>query len=186
MRTGTHYFARGVSSVVEQNRHKFALNKIDEATGGTELINGALNGVSHIHHRRTESLSCEMGRRHFINGNTADASTNGHIVITKSLVAAAAATTGLSPDVQRRLALYKAMECENICLCFLCKTINNIIVAPSPRQRCRIRTNPWFSSIDQPTPAVGLGLSKRNDMETSSTSSGIKSSSDAGIEDKPG
>lgn len=115
MRTGTHYFARGISSVVEQNRHKFALNKIDEATGGTELINGAFeNGANHIHHRRTESLSCEMGRRHFINGNTTmESANNGHVMITKSLVAATAAT-GLSPDVQRRLALqnYKAMECK--------------------------------------------------------------------------
>lgn len=60
-----------------------------------------------------------------------------------------------------------------------------MFIAPSPRQRCRIRTNPWFSSID-PAILAGINSSKKLDMETSSTSSGIKSSSDAGIEDNIG
>lgn len=55
--------------------------------------------------------------------------------------------------------------------------------APSPRQRCRIKTNPWLST---PETAVGNSNSimKKMDIDTSSTSSGIKSSSDAGTDDK--
>lgn len=58
-------------------------------------------------------------------------------------------------------------------------------VAPSPRQRCRIRTNPWLSTPDA-TAAVpnGNAMMKKMDIDTSSTSSGVKSSSDAGTDDK--
>lgn len=122
MRTGTHYFPRGVSSVaaVEQSRQKFGLNKIDETVGGT----GETTPLNGNYHRRTESLSCELSRRHFghngSNGIAAEAALgNGHKFLTNNMMAAAAAAAaaaspGMSPDVQRRLALqtYKAMECK--------------------------------------------------------------------------
>lgn len=119
MRTGTHYFPRGVSSVaaVEQSRQKFGLNKIDETVGGA----GETTHMNGNYHRRTESLSCELSRRHFghngSNGIAAETSL-GHKFLTNNMLAAAAAAAaaaspGMSPDVQRRLALqtYKAMEC---------------------------------------------------------------------------
>ncbi|XP_037049316.1 serine-rich adhesin for platelets isoform X2 [Bradysia coprophila] len=155
MRTGTHYFPRGVSSVVEQSRHKFGLNKIDEATGAETNS-----------HRRTES--CDSNRRP-LNGGT-DVIANGHVLAAKANFNSVVVSTGLSPDLQRRLALqnYKGME------------------SPSPRQRCRIRTNPWFQAIDPTCIVPNSNNSKRIDMDTSSTSSGIKSSSDAGTDDKNG
>lgn len=103
MRTGTHYFPRGVSSVVEHNRHKFGLNKIDEATGAETNS-----------HRRTES--CDSNRRPLNNGsNAVDAIANGYVLAAKTNLHSVIVSTGLSPDLQRRLALqnYKGMECKN-------------------------------------------------------------------------
>lgn len=62
---------------------------------------------------------------------------------------------------------------------FFCTT------APSPRQRCRIRTNPWFSSVD-PEPFniptdFQPGNKQRRDRDSdhsATSSSGIKSNSD--------
>lgn len=121
MRTGTHYFPRGVSSVaVEQTRQKFGLNKIDETTGNDSLLINNNAAIPNSQHRRTESLSCELGRRHF-GVNTAGVlitepliNTNAHHLLGGKHVINS--NTGLSPDVQRRLALqnYKAMECKFI------------------------------------------------------------------------
>lgn len=63
--------------------------------------------------------------------------------------------------------------------------IFHALAAPSPRQRCRIKTNPWLSAPET-TVTVGNTNSMVNkmDIDTSSTSSGIKSSSDAGTDDK--
>lgn len=59
------------------------------------------------------------------------------------------------------------------------------LIAPSPRQRCRIKTNPWLSTPDTAiSMAMGNSVMKKMDIDTSSTSSGIKSSSDAGTDDK--
>lgn len=109
MRTGTHYFPRGVSSVVavEQSRHKFGLNKIDEVTGSETTITNS--------HRRTES--CDSGRRSLHNGGggmSVDVIGNGHVLATKTNLHSVIVSTGLSPDLQRRLALqnYKGMECK--------------------------------------------------------------------------
>lgn len=56
--------------------------------------------------------------------------------------------------------------------------------APSPRQRCRIRTNPWFSTAEVQNLNSNIS-GKIQDIETSSTtSSGIKSNSDNGSDDK--
>lgn len=50
-----------------------------------------------------------------------------------------------------------------------------IFTAPSPRQRCRIRTNPWFSNAD---PIIVPPFNGKKDLDSGSTSSGIKSNSD--------
>lgn len=183
MRTGTHYFPRGVSSVVavEQSRHKFGLNKIDEGTGSETTSNS---------HRRTES--CDSNRRSLNNacgGMSVDVIGNGHVIAAKTNLHSVIVSTGLSPDLQRRLALqnYKGMECKNEYFSIESNRFNLLhIIAPSPRQRCRIRTNPWFQTIDPTCIIPNCGSSKRIDMDTSSTSSGIKSSSEAGTDEKNG
>uniref|UniRef100_A0A182RQH0 Uncharacterized protein n=1 Tax=Anopheles funestus TaxID=62324 RepID=A0A182RQH0_ANOFN len=49
------------------------------------------------------------------------------------------------------------------------------IESPSPRQRCRIRTNPWLTTADGALASVNC--IKRTEQDSGSTSSGIKSSS---------
>lgn len=115
MRTGTHYFpSRGVSSAavtIEHSRHKFGLNKIDEATPPPEDSLPIM-----MVHRRTES--CDIGRRNSMqNGNTPLVNNNSNGQQNNCLQAAnIVAVTGLSPDLQRRLALqnYKGLECKCI------------------------------------------------------------------------
>uniref|UniRef100_A0A182J060 Uncharacterized protein n=1 Tax=Anopheles atroparvus TaxID=41427 RepID=A0A182J060_ANOAO len=48
------------------------------------------------------------------------------------------------------------------------------IESPSPRQRCRIRTNPWLTTADG---VLASNCLKRTEQDSGSTSSGIKSSS---------
>lgn len=68
---------------------------------------------------------------------------------------------------------------------FVCFFVSSQFVAPSPRQRCRIKTNPWLSTPETSAAlANGNSITKKMDIDTSSTSSGIKSSSDAGTDDK--
>lgn len=92
MRTGTHYFPRGVSGVaaVERNCQKFGLNKIEE----TANESGAQAGS----HRRTESLD-------FARCSAPIAATGaGSSVVMRTM----------SPDIQRRLAYqsYRGLECK--------------------------------------------------------------------------
>lgn len=56
--------------------------------------------------------------------------------------------------------------------------------APSPRQRCRIRTNPWLTVADGDSTTTMSVAPKIMDCETGSTSSGVKSNSDVGTDEK--
>lgn len=121
MRTGTHYFpSRGVSSAavtIEQSRQKFGLNKIDEATPPP-------SDALPIVHRRTES--CDIGRRNSMQNCINPLANVGQ---QNNFQANIVAATGLSPDLQRRLALqnYKGLECRyssfwtvnHLCIFFL-------------------------------------------------------------------
>lgn len=67
MRTGTHYFPRGVNAVaaVERSRQKFGLNKIEETVGETmctaSITATAASNAIISNHRRTES--CDLSHR---------------------------------------------------------------------------------------------------------------------------
>lgn len=111
MRTGTHYFPRGVNGVaaVERSRQKFGLNKIDETVAeGTTTT--ALANHTNSHHRRTES--CDLGRRLPKRATNSIGITSDNGVIAKD--AQGYAMRGLSPDLHRHLAYqnYKGMECK--------------------------------------------------------------------------
>lgn len=115
MRTGTHYFPRGVASAggpnaIDKNRQKFGLNKIDETSSiGANIVDNGMSNGNYYHHRRTESMSCEPVRR--ILGVPPP---NMDAIMCNTNLCSATPSPGLSPDVQRRLALatYKAMECK--------------------------------------------------------------------------
>uniref|UniRef100_A0A182WMJ0 Uncharacterized protein n=1 Tax=Anopheles minimus TaxID=112268 RepID=A0A182WMJ0_9DIPT len=55
------------------------------------------------------------------------------------------------------------------------KHVEFCVDAPSPRQRCRIRTNPWLTTADGAL--ASANCIKRTEQDSGSTSSGIKSSS---------
>lgn len=123
MRTGTHYFPRGVNGVaaVERSRQKFGLNKIEESAVESTLLlvnqnTTTSSSSSSSTHRRTES--CDLSRRlpnmrainqigHLDNagGNAKDA---------QQPAPGYALSRGVSPDLHRRLAYqsYKGMECK--------------------------------------------------------------------------
>lgn len=107
MRTGIHYFPRGVNGVaaVERSRQKFGLNKIDETVGETIITN----------HRRTES--CDLGRRQppLLNGNMESTSgSSSAAAVEGKETFNYVSNRGLSPDLQRRLTYqnYKGFECK--------------------------------------------------------------------------
>lgn len=102
MRTGTHYFPRSAGSViVEKNRKKFGLNKIDEVN---------YYETSYTGHRRSESTvvngSKSLGREFDLmngTGNKNDDVPNWFNI-----------HPGISPDVQRRFSMLncKGIECK--------------------------------------------------------------------------
>lgn len=119
MRTGTHYFPRGVTGVaaVERNCQKFGLNKIEETasevaaattTSTTTISAKAATTVATTilsNHRRTES--CDLGKSK-LRAATALVPTSNDA---KTSVIAMRA---MSPDAQRRLAYqnYRGFECK--------------------------------------------------------------------------
>lgn len=61
-----------------------------------------------------------------------------------------------------------------------------LYLAPSPRQRCRIRTNPWVSNTDTLSSSNTSFPARKIENDSNSSSSGLKSSSDAGTDNRNG
>lgn len=129
MRTGTHYFPRGVNGVaaVERSRQKFGLNKIEETVGETictTTITSVTSNSVHSNHRRTES--CDLShRRHaattnLLSNSNSFSNCNGVAapIVSKEVSSLLQANTHsrLSPDLQRHLAYqsYRGFECKSI------------------------------------------------------------------------
>lgn len=134
MRTGTHYFPRGVNAVaaVERSRQKFGLNKIEETAGESVCANSQASSTSEnnhnivSNHRRTES--CDLSHRRqstgILSSSTTTTTTNnncngsGAPILPKEMCNLLQANTQsrMSPDLQRHLALqtYKGFECKSI------------------------------------------------------------------------
>lgn len=116
MRTGTHYFPRGIAAI-ERNRQKFGLNKIEETAGESANIASSANIVdtsSAGNHRRSES--CDL-RRERSTGTQATATvanvlsgggSTHSMDLTKMFQ-----TSQMSPDPQRHLGYrsYRGFEC---------------------------------------------------------------------------
>ncbi|XP_059614308.1 uncharacterized protein LOC132260298 [Phlebotomus argentipes] len=163
MRTGTHYFPKGANGMlIESNRYKYSgLNKIDEGGGNSSGCESVVGN-----HRRTES--CHLDRSAPAVSRSVGNQTN---YLLRNSLPAAPILSGTSPiPLQKNLTVHG-------------------IESPSPRQRCRIRTNPWFSTACQLETAANVHtsnfLNHRIDRDNSSTSSGVKSSaSDVGTDEK--
>ncbi|XP_065369120.1 serine-rich adhesin for platelets [Calliphora vicina] len=119
MRTGTHYFPKSVNSLaIEAQRYKFGLNKIEEMSPIDPLPK-----TSFAHRNIEENYS------------------------------ALAKQTIFTEPYEKSSSTFQAWETSEV------KSplpIRNTIViptlkgfeSPSPRQRCRIRTNPWYSTTE--------------------------------------
>lgn len=113
MRTGTHYFPRGVNAVaaVERSRQKFGLNKIEETVGESILSSTTTTATAIVsHHRRTESCDLSQKRHQ-------TTVLNGAALITKemcNLMQTNTAHSRMSPDLQRSMAYqnYRGFECK--------------------------------------------------------------------------
>lgn len=107
MRTGTHYFPRGVTGVaaVERNCQKFGLNKIEETASETMTTMTATATTILSNHRRTES--CDLGESKL---KTASAL----VPTSKDANTSVIAMRTMSPDVQRHLVYqnYRGFECK--------------------------------------------------------------------------
>lgn len=128
MRTGTHYFPRGVNAVaaVERSRQKFGLNKIDETVGETMCATSITNVSSNSiisNHRRTES--CDLSQRrqvatNMLSNSSSATSCNGSAapIVSKEVNSILQTNTHsrMSPDLQRHLAYqsYRGFECKSI------------------------------------------------------------------------
>lgn len=152
MRTGTHYFPRGVNGVaaVERSRQKFGLNKIEETVGETMCTTSITNSTSGSaiisNHRRTES--CDLGKHQrqssssiFKSNNSINSisgNNNGNGVATSilskevsSLLQANNTHSRMSPDLQRHLAYqtYRGFECKSLIQFTICLRLNHIHIS---------------------------------------------------------
>ncbi|GAB0095515.1 hypothetical protein DMENIID0001_109070 [Sergentomyia squamirostris] len=176
MRTGTHYFPKGANGMlIESNRYKYGgLNKIDEGGGNSSGCESVVGN-----HRRTES--CHLDRSMVSRTVERTTPNQTNYPLRNSLPAGSLLSAGTSPiPMPKNLAVQQSFNAKGI-------------ESPSPRQRCRIRTNPWFSTVcattqneGQPPTILNSNFGNhRIERDNSSTSSGIKSSaSDAGTDDK--
>lgn len=124
MRTGTHYFPRGVTGVaaVERNCQKFGLNKIEETAGESAIATTLTTSATASHttifssnHRRTESY--DLGKSKL---KTTSLASLGPTTATTTIrtsndhKTSVIAMQTMSPEVQRRLAYqnYRGFECK--------------------------------------------------------------------------
>ncbi|CRK86932.1 CLUMA_CG000753, isoform A [Clunio marinus] len=159
IRTGIHYFPKGNAAIeAGSNRFKSGLNRIEEK-----------NDEQQFSHKRTESFDfCKSAITSTPQGQVIDS------LRVKTTTATgiksncnAMPNPGMSPVLRKNIVMASQFR------------------TPSPRQRCRIRTNPWFSSVDpEPfniTTDFKAPIKQRRDRDSgdsATSSSGIKSNSD--------
>ncbi|XP_055839768.1 uncharacterized protein LOC129907515 [Episyrphus balteatus] len=194
MRTGTHYFPKSVNTLaIEAQRYKFGLNKIEEMSPQDPLPNNNNNN----NHRRTESFDSGQSKipgfgipdpeffqnqaKLFEQQNNQQNHHNQH----------------QQQQLQQQQQQQHQQQKINVGSHSPLPLRNTIVIptlkgfeSPSPRQRCRIRTNPWYSTTDTSSSGTTIATTqaflaaKKMELDASSSSSGIKSSSEAGASDK--
>ncbi|XP_037805429.1 uncharacterized protein LOC119599636 isoform X2 [Lucilia sericata] len=119
MRTGTHYFPKSVNSLaIEAQRYKFGLNKIEEMSPIDPLPKTSFA------HRNIEENYSALAKQNIF-----------------------------TEPYEKSSSTFQAWETSEVNSPL---PIRNTIViptlkgfeSPSPRQRCRIRTNPWYSTTE--------------------------------------
>ncbi|XP_058123641.1 uncharacterized protein LOC131281332 [Anopheles ziemanni] len=187
IRTGTHYFPKGTTlpgalhgRAVDRTgtgpaanhgdaKFKCALNRIEE-----KHVEFCVDADKHVSAPRTNNGIPSVASAS--SATPAAATTTTHLSSFKPAAGAGALSqpqqpsstavatsqppnaVAMSPVMQKNLGMqhYRSIE------------------SPSPRQRCRIRTNPWLTTADG---VLASNCLKRTEQDSGSTSSGIKSSS---------
>ncbi|XP_055916591.1 uncharacterized protein LOC129949266 isoform X1 [Eupeodes corollae] len=190
MRTGTHYFPKSVNTLaIEAQRYKFGLNKIEEMSPQDPLPNNNNNN----NHRRTESFDSGQSKipgfgipdpeffqnqaKLFEQQNNQQ---NNHQLQQQQQ------NQQQQHQQQINVGSHSPLPLRNTIVIPTLKGFES----PSPRQRCRIRTNPWYSTTDTSSSGTTIATTqaflaaKKMELDASSSSSGIKSSSEAGASDK--
>ncbi|XP_017484447.1 PREDICTED: uncharacterized protein LOC108373109 isoform X1 [Rhagoletis zephyria] len=136
MRTGTHYFPKSVNSLaIEAQRYKFGLNKIEEMSPIDPMPKTSFANASGLY-KRADSYDMGQGC-----GNN-----NGmHHEPFVPLDAPHGIQHPGNVGRHSPLALRNAIVLPTL----------KGFESPSPRQRCRIRTNPWYLTMEANAPATG-------------------------------
>ncbi|XP_058465313.1 homeobox protein 5 [Malaya genurostris] len=176
IRTGTHYFPKGLTAC------SGGAAGVGSGSGAYENGNKFKCGLNRIEEKHVEfsvedlpspKKICEYSKENSVvgssttailksgssinNNNANNINNNGNLSQQQQQTMQNA--VAMSPIMQKNLGMqhYRSIE------------------SPSPRQRCRIRTNPWLSTLDGSL--AGANLKKTDQDSGSTTSSGIKSSS---------
>ncbi|XP_050073419.1 uncharacterized protein LOC126561358 [Anopheles maculipalpis] len=199
IRTGTHYFPKGTT--LPGALHGRTTAAFDRT--GCTIPPGGASATAASHHENGSKFKCALNRieeKHVefcvdtethvagpracapaapaaapnlssfkpTSGASGGAGGSGSSVLSQLQQPSAAAqpqpnqppnAVAMSPIMQKNLGMqhYRSIE------------------SPSPRQRCRIRTNPWLTTADGAL--ASANCIKRTEQDSGSTSSGIKSSS---------
>ncbi|XP_055620668.1 uncharacterized protein LOC129764977 isoform X2 [Toxorhynchites rutilus septentrionalis] len=185
IRTGTHYFPKGLTGCTgigaagivgggfeNGNKFKCGLNRIEEKhvefaieekpCTSPRKCSGELYNPGESNGQAVNRGNSGFGMTILRNGSSGCVSSNNSNSSNSCLSQPPQTmpnAVAMSPVMQQNIAMqhYRSIE------------------SPSPRQRCRIRTNPWLTTIDGSLASANL---KKSDQDGgSTTSSGIKSSS---------
>lgn len=188
MRTGTHYFPKSVNTLaIEAQRYKFGLNKIEEMSPQDPLPNNNNNN----NHRRTESFDSGQSKIPGFGIPDPEFFQNQAKLFEQQNNQQNHHQHQLQPQQQQQqqklnVGSHSPLPLRNTIVIPTLKGFES----PSPRQRCRIRTNPWYSTTDTSSSGTTIATTqaflaaKKMELDASSSSSGIKSSSEAGASDK--
>lgn len=136
MRTGTHYFPKSVNSLaIEAQRYKFGLNKIEEMSPIDPMPKTSFANASNLYKRAD---SYDMGQGCSNNNGTHH----------EPFIPLDAPHAIQYPESVGR---HSPLPLRNTIVLPTLKGFES----PSPRQRCRIRTNPWYLTTEANAPAAG-------------------------------
>ncbi|XP_050322290.1 uncharacterized protein LOC126754405 isoform X2 [Bactrocera neohumeralis] len=136
MRTGTHYFPKSVNSLaIEAQRYKFGLNKIEEMSPIDPMPKTSFANASTLYKRAD---SYDMGQGCSNNNGTHH----------EPFIPLDAPHAIQHPESVGR---HSPLPLRNTIVLPTLKGFES----PSPRQRCRIRTNPWYLTMEANAPATG-------------------------------
>ncbi|XP_053965614.1 uncharacterized protein LOC128867976 isoform X2 [Anastrepha ludens] len=136
MRTGTHYFPKSVNSLaIEAQRYKFGLNKIEEMSPIDPMPKTSFANASGLY-KRADSYDMGQGC-----SNNNGMHHEPFIPLDAPHAIQHTGNVGRHSPVGLRNAI-------------VLPTLKGF-ESPSPRQRCRIRTNPWYLTSEANAPATG-------------------------------